>query len=96
MVEIKEEKFIQFEQSISDSGSEYLGPLIDAIKSKKKIEVTYLSFKKNKTKTYILDPYLLKEYKGRWYVISWSDDRSDYLTFSLDRIQKSQTLKRKI
>jgi predicted DNA-binding transcriptional regulator YafY len=94
-VEIKEEKFIQFEQSISDSGSEYLGPLIDAIKSKKKIEVTYLSFKKNKTKTYILDPYLLKEYKGRWYVISWSDDRSDYLTFSLDRIQKTKLLKEK-
>jgi len=93
--EIKEEKFIQFEQSISDSGSEYLGPIIEAIKSKKKTEITYLSFKKNKTKSYILDPYLLKEYKGRWYVISWSDDRTDYLTFSLDRIQKIKRLKEK-
>ena len=93
--EIKEEKFIQFEQSISDSGSEYLGPIIEAIKSKKKTEITYLSFKKNKTKSYILDPYLLKEYKGRWYVISWSDDRTDYLTFSLDRIQKIKLLKEK-
>lgn len=93
--EIKEEKFIQFEQSISDSGSEYLGPIIEAIKSKKKTEIAYLSFKKNKTKSYILDPYLLKEYKGRWYVISWSDDRTDYLTFSLDRIQKIKLLKEK-
>jgi len=91
-VEITNEKFIQFEQNVSDSGSEYLGELIKAIKAKKKIKIEYRSFKKNKPKTYILDPYLLKEYKSRWYVISWSDERTDYLTFSLDRIGDIKTL----
>lgn len=86
--ELKEEKFIQFEQNISESGSEHLGQLIEAIKTKRKIQIDYSSFKKNKAKTYELDPYLLKEYKGRWYLISWSDDRTDYLTFGLDRIKK--------
>ncbi len=93
--EIKEEKFIQFEQSTSESGSEFLGQMIEAIKGKRKIKIEYSSFKKNKTKAYTLDPYLLKEYKGRWYVISWSDDRTDYLTFGLDRIKKTTILKEK-
>ena len=94
-IEVKEEKFIQFEQNTSDSGSEFLGQLIEAIKSKRKIEISYSSFKKNKTKNYTLDPYLLKEYKGRWYVISWSNDRTDYLTFGLDRIKRISILKDK-
>ncbi len=82
-----EEHFIQFEQSSSDSGTEYLGTIIEAIKSKKKINISYSSFKKDKAKNYLLDPYLLKQYKSRWYVITWSEKRTDYLTFSLDRIQ---------
>ncbi len=91
----QEQKFIQFEKSVSNSGSEHLGTLIEAISGKRKTEIEYLSFKKNKSKKYLLDPYLLKEYKGRWYVISWSDDRTDYLTFGLDRIEKVKILKEK-
>jgi len=92
---VTEEHFIQFEQNTSDSGSEHLGQIIEAINAKRKISISYSSFKKNKSKSYILDPYLLKQYKSRWYVISWSEKRTDYLTFSLDRIKSLEITKDK-
>ena len=32
-------------------------------------------------------PYLLKEYRNRWYLIAWNNDRSDYRTYGLDRME---------
>ncbi len=34
-----------------------------------------------------MHPYLLKEFKGRWYVIGYNPDKERIATFALDRIQ---------
>lgn len=79
--------FIEFETGVVQSGSEYLAPIIDAIKSKVVIKLNYSSYKRNEEKTYMLHPYYLKEYRNRWYAIGWCADVKAIRTFGLDRIK---------
>lgn len=79
---------IQFETATSFKGSELLPELFDAIKNQ--IEVTFLydNIYKQTSKTYSCQPYLLKEYRNRWYLICFSTERKDFLTFGLDRMSE--------
>jgi predicted DNA-binding transcriptional regulator YafY len=38
----------------------------------------------------------LKEYRNRWYVIAWDNNREDYLTFALDRIMEASIIEKKL
>ena len=78
---------VQFETAPTTPGSAHLGALFAAIRDKRFIKLDYQKFGASTTKQYKLCPYLLKEYRNRWYVIAWSEDRKDYLTFGLDRIR---------
>jgi len=77
---------VQFETSNSASGMEWIDLIYNAIKNKFPITFSYQNIYKKKTSSYTLNPYLLKEYRNRWYVIGWSSERDDYLTFALDRM----------
>ena len=77
---------VQFEKANAYNGMEWIDLLYDVIKKKHAINFTYNNIYKKKTSTYSLVPYLLKEHRNRWYVIGWNEERSDYLTFSIDRI----------
>jgi len=79
-------KYVQFEQAPKVGGTEFLAPLLEAIKSRRSVAFNYLKFSNDEEKTYRIDPYLLKEYRNRWYVIGYSQKRSDFLTFGLDRL----------
>ncbi|MFM2227602.1 MAG: hypothetical protein RL664_945 [Bacteroidota bacterium] len=62
---IEEEKhkaLIQFETSTVSQGNEFLGPLLEAAKSKIACTLFYQSFKENEVKQYSIHPLLLKEY----------------------------------
>jgi predicted DNA-binding transcriptional regulator YafY len=65
-------------------GTENLTLLLEAIKLKNKIQFTHFSYNTEKTKTVILNPYFLKEYLGRWYIVGLRDD--EIRTFGIDRI----------
>lgn len=80
------EQYIQFEQSASDSGNEFLSPLLDAIRQSLWVRFDYTSFVSNNTKNRKVIPLLLKEFRNRWYLISFDDDKQDYITYSLDRM----------
>lgn len=82
------ENIIQFEKSTVSKGREYLGSLLNAIKEKQAIRVSYRKFQDNQVKDYVLHPYLLKEYDNRWYLISWNPERKAVATFGLERIEK--------
>jgi predicted DNA-binding transcriptional regulator YafY len=79
--------FIEFETGVVQSGSEFLAPIIDAIKSKVVLKLTYSSYKREGEKEYIVHPYYLKEYRNRWYAIGWCMDVKAIRTFGLDRIK---------
>jgi len=87
MEEESEYDFIQFEQVPFTKGSEYLQPIIDAIRNKLVIQLTYQAFQADQPKETLVHPYLLKEYKHRWYIIGLNDDEQKLKTYGLDRIK---------
>ena len=82
----KEEEVIQFEALPTVRGNEHLEPLLECIRSKKVIQFNYYNFVKNEHSVRRVHPYLLKEYRNRWYLIGKSEIKNKIITFGLDRI----------
>jgi predicted DNA-binding transcriptional regulator YafY len=80
--------FVQFEKVPFVKGSEYLGPIIEAIRQKQVLSVTYRAFYRNEDHDHIIHPYLLKEYRNRWYLIGYHNELKENRTYGLDRIVK--------
>jgi proteasome accessory factor B len=77
-------------------GTEYIAPILQAIQKKTLLKINHRSFYTNKTKEHIIEPYLLKEFKGRWYLlgrINESEKGEGFLSFGFDRIIKLEGLK---
>lgn len=80
-------RFIQFESASSVQGSEFLPILLEAIQGSKKVWFLYASFVKQEEKPRKVSPLLLKEYRNRWYLISYDSSKKDIITFGLDRMK---------
>ena len=80
------------------SGEKFLPPIIEAMRDKTAIEMTYQSFTRQKPATFIVEPYCLKMFKQRWYMLAYSPGTDDMRVYGLDRIQalESSTEKYKI
>lgn len=78
--------FIQFEEAPEVKGLEHLEPLLHAIRNHKAIHFRYQKFNDQEPSDRTVHPYLLKEYRNRWYLISWEPENQDYRTYALDRI----------
>ena len=68
------------------SGEKYLIPMIEAMRCNRVVTISYQSFWKKSTKTFDIEPYCLKIFRQRWYVLARSCRQNDLLVFSLDRI----------
>ncbi len=80
-------KHISFDTGGGLKGIENLQPLLKSIKDKREISFNHYSFQKNKTRKYTLKPYLLKEYRNRWYIVGIADGYKELRTFGIDRIK---------
>lgn len=74
------------------SGRKYLTPVIEAMRDGLELELYYQSYWYEDPSTYTLQPYCIKVFKQRWYVIGFCKERNNIRTFSLDRIQQLTTL----
>ena len=79
--------FVQFETSLSSIGNEYLAPLLEAIKNNYITTFDYTSFITSKKKERQVVPLLLKEYRNRWYLLSFDLSKSQIITYALERIE---------
>ncbi|MBI1836889.1 MAG: WYL domain-containing protein [Flavobacteriia bacterium] len=79
--------FVQFETAISNGGSDYLAPLLTAIKDSQIVTFIYTSFISDKPKSRKVIPLLLKEYRNRWYLISFDVDKQNVITYALERME---------
>ena len=68
------------------SGEKFLAPIIEALRDKTAIEMTYQGFTKDYPATFIVEPYCLKMFKQRWYVLAYSPGIDKLYLYSLDRI----------
>jgi predicted DNA-binding transcriptional regulator YafY len=79
---------IDFEKNDNLKGLEYIEVIRKAIVAKQTICVTYQSFKAREASTFCFSPYLLKEYRNRWFVLGVAHLRHQpLLNLALDRIQ---------
>lgn len=77
--------YIQFDTR-KPAGTGYLADLLVSIKDRKQIQITYQKFWSEKPEIRIMEPYLLKEFRRRWYVFAYDLKVKDFRVFGLDRI----------
>lgn len=77
---------VQFETAVSSGGNEFLPALFGAIKASRFVSFDYTSFISGKSKPRTVLPLMLKEYRNRWYLITYDDSKKDVITFALDRM----------
>lgn len=73
---------VQFENI--PSGQQYLSPIIEAMRDSHRLEITYQNFWSDEPKTITLEPYFVKVFRQRLYVIGKTDQIK---TYALDRIK---------
>jgi predicted DNA-binding transcriptional regulator YafY len=66
--------------------------IIKAIKKKHPVSLLHFSYQHKASREHIVHPYLLKEYKGIWYLIGYSEKHREVRTFGLDRILRLRIL----
>jgi predicted DNA-binding transcriptional regulator YafY len=67
-------------------GTQHLFSLIHAIKNTLRIRFSYVKFQGEALSERYLEPYALKECRGRWYVVGRTAGQQDLKTYGLDRI----------
>lgn len=86
--------FIHWEKR-RPQGTENLFGLLHAIKNKLQIKFTYQKFWDDESAIRTAEPYALKEFKNRWYVISRDLKVGQIKTFALDRLTNLEITARK-
>lgn len=86
----KQPTYIQFEENPLLKGLEHLNRLYQAIVKKQSLLISYQSFnnlrKDKEPKQAVYYPYLLKEYRNRWFLFCKARKDKKYYTLALDRI----------
>ena len=73
-------QYIQFESATSIGGNEFLPLLLEAIQRKKQVWFLYTSYIKAEEKPRKVSPLFLKEYRNRWYLISFNAKQKEIRT----------------
>ena len=72
---------------IIPDGEQYLPFIIEALKKNKVLEMTYQGFSRDKAYTFEVEPYCLKAFKQRWYLIGHSSYNDQIKIYALDRVR---------
>ena len=72
------------------SGQQYLAPIIEAMRDNHTIEISYQSYLRDKPHSFNINPYCVKVFRQRWYVIAHCSLYDAIRTYALDRIHDLQ------
>ncbi|HEY5823010.1 MAG TPA: WYL domain-containing protein [Cyclobacteriaceae bacterium] len=86
----EEQKIIAFEKSPYYKGNDFFDLVLYAITNKQPLKITYRKFAGDHDDVHVLHSYFMKEYRGRWYVLGFSEARESVITLGLDRIIKAE------
>lgn len=87
-------EFLQLED-YAISGSENFHGILHAIKNNLQIHIFYQSYWSDTEVDRIINPYLLKEFKNRWYLIGLDVEKQAIRTFALDRLKNLEITRKK-
>ncbi|HWB27612.1 MAG TPA: WYL domain-containing protein [Chitinophagaceae bacterium] len=79
---------IHFEHHTVSEGADYVDELFEAIKSKSSLRVSYQPFLSPLPNEFLFHPYLLKQFRNRWFVYGRKENESRPTNLALDRIKK--------
>ncbi len=88
----KGKSYIDFEKNELLKGLKHIDPLHKAIINKKTIEIIYQSFKAKQAQTIVFYPYLLKEYRNRWFILGANRKGKAIMILALDRVETFKEL----
>lgn len=77
------------------SGQKYLTAIIEAMRENRCIEMTYQSYWRDSADTIQVEPYFVKVFKQRWYVIAYNREKEAMRTYALDRIKELNMVQNK-
>ena len=86
--------FIHFEKR-RPAGTENLFGLLHAIRNRVQIKFEYHKFWEDQISQRTVEPYALKEFKNRWYILANDTNDSKIKSFALDRLSNLEITKRK-
>lgn len=71
-------------------GNEYLPVIIEAMKNNVQLIMTYQSYWRDEEHTFEVEPYCLKLFRQRWYLVARSAYYNKVLIYALDRVRQLQ------
>lgn len=77
---------IDFEKNENLKGLNFLDELYQAIIRQQTLNITYQSFKARSAQVMVFYPYLLKEFRNRWFVFGKREGRAGIASLALDRM----------
>ncbi len=80
------ESIIEIESHTQTSGIHWYNTLFYAIKDKSPLRISYKPYHKEKPRDFILHPYLLKQYRNRWFLFGREGNKEYITNLGLDRI----------
>lgn len=86
------ESAIQFDAPHEATGNHWLAPVSESIKHYRKLRIDYQPFGSDAIHQRTVHPYILREFKSRWYLIGFSESSGELRTYALDRIAELQKL----
>ena len=69
-------------------GREYLPVILESLKKNIALKMTYQSYWRDEANTFEIEPYCLKAFKQRWYLVGRSPYYDKIMIYALDRIHQ--------
>lgn len=77
------------------SGQQHLTTIVDAMRESVALSMTYQSFGKSEPSTFEVEPYCVKLFEQRWYMLGMSEGYDELRLYALDRIKALEPTERK-
>lgn len=69
------------------SAHDHLATLLEAMKENRIVTITYCGFNKTKSHKFPIEPYCVKLFENRWYLLAHNIQYDDIRIYGLDRIE---------
>lgn len=84
---------VAFERNSNLMGLKFLNPLYNYIANKQTLTISYQPFNNPKPKNWVVWPYLLKEYRNRWFLFCTRVADHKLFNLALDRMKSIEPTK---
>ncbi|MCQ2975482.1 MAG: WYL domain-containing protein [Bacteroidales bacterium] len=83
---------IHFDSVSNLKGLKFLNPIYNYIAHKQTVRIMYKSFNAKESIEYIMYPYLLKEFRNRWFLFGSKSNNMTLYNLALDRIESIEAV----